>query len=144
MVSLSGEALDSELVHFCTKARSIRDTYFDKYVSYEKQRSLCRCTVPFKEAPVFVTKKEREDYTCVANKTISEIKELIQHALGQIESEDDKELFNEVLHTDLMKRKGVTKVDYLTFYGELQEYIAMQNPDAQDSVPSCDTDDENY
>ena len=39
-----------------------------------------------------------------------------------------------------MKKKGVTNVDYLTFYDELHEYITTENEPAQD-ILSCDESD---
>ena len=122
LVSLSGEELDEELLHFSQKCRMKRSEYFDAYVKHEEQRTIIRTSVPFKVAPIFVTKQERQKYEKLTNKTKETLINKIEEKLAAITEDQVREAFRDAWNCEVLQRKG-TKNDYIAFCEELLEYF---------------------
>ena len=132
LTSLDGVPLDPNLVTFSSQAREKRAMYYDVYQKYEHIRTGTRTTVPFHEAPVFITPQEREEYQSLSNQTIAQLKEIIQNRLQSISVSDVKEVFTESYKTDVTKKKGVKKQDFLDFVLELNDYLENEQLYLQD------------
>ena len=123
--SLSGDELDSGL-KTSQQARELRANYYDKYMHMESHRSLRRCSVPFDAVPVFVTKAEQEEYHKVENRTIPEIKSLIENTISEL-NDDIRAEYDDIWKTELQKGgAGRTKNVYLHFYREIKDIVDTQ------------------
>ena len=125
--ALDGSPLDEELINFCRLAREKRAKFFDVYMEHEKNRNISRTSVPFKEAPVFITKTERDEYNSLSNKDIAQLKELTVNALSQIDDPNVAEGYHDAYEVELLKKKTAKKVDYINFYQELLDYLNIES-----------------
>lgn len=136
--SLSGKALDKELVDFCETAAMKRNKFCDLFIDHHQQPSSKR-SVHFDEPPECVTPEERAAYEHISNKPLQKI---------HIELSVQLELISDIeMRTDfeseylLMKKRGALKQEYVDFHNVLMEYIELQeNTDTvlHDDDITCD------
>ena len=127
LVALDGSALDPDLVNFSALCREKRASYCDAYLAHESRRSAVRTNIPFKQRPVFVTQAERTEYDRVENKTIDELKTEIPNMIAAIADESVRDAFSDAWLSEVLKRKGTTKKDYIAFYEEVNSCLENIN-----------------
>ncbi len=118
--SLSGEILDVDLKEFVNTSRELRGQYYEAFMDMEGARSLSRTNVPFSPKRIFVTKAEREEFDKISNKTIIEIKSMIEIKLIDIKDEELRAEF-ETMRLNELQKSSITKAVLIHFYQELMK-----------------------
>ncbi len=125
-VSLGRKPLDKDLVRFCEQSRQKRALYIDAYLAHENIAGMSKPRAPaFREVPVFINAEEREKYTAIENKPISEIKLLVESNIASVHDEITREALYETWREISRGKKSVL----LDFFYELQEYVCQDESD---------------
>ena len=115
LVALDWTALDPDLVNFSALCREKHASYCNAYLAHESRRSAVRTNIPFKQQPVLVTQAEWTEYDRVDNKTIDELTKEIPDMIAAIADESVRDAFSNTQLSEVLKRKGTTKKDYIAF-----------------------------
>lgn len=120
LTTLTGEPLDSDLNCFMRTARHKRDIYIDCFIKHQQQPK--QSSVPFKEAPLFVTEEERIGYHSIGNQTIPVLKTKILKQIAAIAERGMRHNFQVAFQEEVLS-KNPRKQDLLDFYELVEEYI---------------------
>lgn len=118
-VSLSSQELDSDLINFNVLAEKRRQQYFNSKVNTNLSEET---TLP----PVFVTKKERQEYDLISNKTKSEIYDIIDGKINKLLDQDLKTSMS----TEFRKLGSISKCkkdDLVRFHDILEDIHHQQD-----------------
>lgn len=118
-MSLSSQELDSDLINFNVLAEKRRQQYFNSKVNTNLSEET---TLP----PVFVTKKERQEYDLISNKTKSEIYDIIDGKINKLLDQDLKTSMS----TEFRKLGSISKCkkdDLVRFHDILEDIHHQQD-----------------
>ena len=123
--SLDGELLNPQLIGFSAQARKNRSVYIDNFVEHEKVAHLSKAAPPkYNRPPIFVTQQDSVAHESTENKTIHEIKNLIEHTINTLCDEEAKQAWQEEFQTAIVRKKP-RKADIIEFYNSVKEFAAL-------------------
>ena len=129
ITSLTGEELDDDLIDFIKQARRKRAKYIDCFIKHQGNDKPSQTSVPFKEAPLFVTKSERKAYYAIGNQTTATLKARIVQKIMTITEQGMRKNFQVAFQEEVIAKTPV-KQDFLDFYELLDEYLNTLESDS--------------
>jgi hypothetical protein len=121
-ISVSGEVLNPDLIHFTEMAKINRQKYFDSVILSGNT------TEPIRIKRICVTLAERQDDESIHNQTKEVIITRIENSLERIESDEKKQNLSKVFESIRSK----TKDALISFYSQIQNEISEEFSDSDD------------
>ena len=121
LTTLAGDPLDTDLNCFMMTARKKRDIYIDCFIKHQQQPT--NSSVPFKEAPLFVTEDERVTFHSIGKQTMTVLKGNILKKIATIGEGGMRKNFQVAFQEEVLANNP-RKQDLIDFHELVEEYIS--------------------